>query len=80
MTNTHERFKRQTEDAIIACADYLRDNAGALADQFCAMPSKEWWIQFRAGEDGAFPWVEVHTKQHNADVIRPYGTSEPERF
>jgi hypothetical protein len=82
MKTSRETFKKQTEDALGRCAAYLEANKGRLADQLCAMPSKEWSIEFRAGDDGTFPWIEVRTRQQNVDTIDAYMSAncQPESF
>jgi len=72
METPRETFKKQTEDALGMCATYLEANKGRLADQLCAMPSKGWSIEFRAGDDGIFPYVEVLLRQQNVDMINAY--------
>ena len=69
-------FEEQTADAIEACAKYLLEHKESLAEQFCAMPQKGWAIEFRAGVDGQFPWVEVNTSQRNADVVKAYDMTD----
>ena len=73
------KHKDQTAKAIGKCAEYLVEHQEELAEQFCAMPSLGWSIEFRAGEgDGSFPWVEVHASQQNIDVIHAYSSQDEE--
>ena len=69
-----EEFKKQTSDTIRSCARYLDEHADELAERFCG-GAKSWAIELRAGDDGMFPWVEVHVKDHTAAVM-PYGDKD----
>ncbi len=74
MNEAKETFQRQTITALNRCADYLRDNAEDLARRFSdeTHGCKEWSIGFRAGEDGIFPWIEVHETVRTAGIINAY--------
>jgi hypothetical protein len=65
-------FNEQTKEAIERCAEYLVEHKDALADQICAMPSKEWSIEFRMGDDGISPWLEIRSRSNAASVTIGY--------
>lgn len=75
MNEEKEMFQRQTITALNRCADYLRDNAEDIAKRFSdeSHGCKEWSIEFHAGEDGMFPWVEVRESVKTVGIIEAYG-------
>jgi hypothetical protein len=70
-----EEFKKQTSDTIKSCARYLDEHADEFAELFCG-GAKSWAIELRAGDDGMFPWVEIHTSSHNVAAVVPYGDND----
>jgi hypothetical protein len=75
MNEAKEMFQQQTITALDRCADYLRDNAEDIAKRFSdeSHGCKEWSIEFHAGEDGMFPWVEVRESVKTVGIIEAYG-------
>ena len=74
MNEAKEMFQKQTVTALNRCADYLRDNAEDIAKRFSdeSHGCKEWSIEFRAGEDGYFPWVEIRESVKTVGIIEAY--------
>lgn len=61
-------FRDNTKEALLKCAKWIEDNADELAD-WASPGCKEWSIEFRAGDDGMFPWVEVYRSCRQVDVV-----------
>ncbi len=71
---SRREFVRQTSDALDKCAAYITENKDDLLRQISGgdFGCKSWSLEFRAGEDGSFPWVEVRLKCDKVDVLRAY--------
>lgn len=68
-------FRDKTKDAMLRCAKWIEDNAEEMAD-WVSPGCKEWSLEFRAGEDGMFPDIEVYRSCRQVAVIGYKGVDE----
>jgi len=79
MEDATKRFRDDTRDALLRCADWLTENAEQLADTF-AGGCKDWTVEFKAGEDGMFPRIRIEVNKMDKDVIDAYSGVEEDEF
>lgn len=75
MEDTTKRFRDDTRDALLRCADWLTENAEQLADTF-AGGCKDWTVEFKAGEDGMFPRIRIEVNKIDKRTIGAYTHTE----
>ena len=75
MEDTTKRFRDDTRNALLGCADWLTENAEQLADTF-AGGCKDWTVEFKAGEDGMFPRIRVEVNKIDKGAIGAYTHAE----
>ena len=75
MEDATKRFRDDTRNALLGCADWLTENAEQLADTF-AGGCKDWTVEFKAGEDGMFPRIRVCVNKINKGIIGAYTHTE----
>lgn len=80
MNEAKKMFQQQTITALSKCADYLRDNAEDIAKRFSdeSHGCKEWSIEFRAGENGMFPCVEIRESVKTMGILEAYSSENCE--
>lgn len=66
-----ERFRKQTENGLVACAKWLEDNAWLLSHEI-AGGCRSWAVSFEAGEDGIFPEIKISVNKIDKGIIDAY--------
>jgi hypothetical protein len=75
MEDTTKRFRDDTRDALLRCADWLTENAEQLADTV-AGGCKDWTVECKAGDDGMFPRIRIEVNKIDKRTIGAYTHTE----
>jgi hypothetical protein len=67
-------FLTDTQKSLESCGKWLIENAGNLAEQLICDGCRDWSINFSAGEDGLFSFVNIEVDK--LVLTQEYGVSK----